>query len=168
MSITLFQASVPVFQQQLKALRNCLVKAEAHAQALKVEPAVMLNARLYPNMFALVRQVQLSSDFAKGPIARLRGQDPPKYEDNETSFAELYARIDKTLGYLDAVKPGEIDGQEGRLVEFKAGGQQRSFTGLDYLLHYALPNFFFHMTTAYALMRHNGVELGKKDYMGQS
>jgi uncharacterized protein len=166
MPITLYQASVPVFQQHLKALKNCLTKAEAHAQALKVDAAVLLQARLYPNMFALVRQVQLSSDFAKGPVARLRGQEPPKFEDTEATFADLYARIDKTLAYLAAVKADEIDGQEDRVVELKVGGQPMSFKGVDYLLRYALGNFFFHVTMAYALMRHNGVELGKKDFMG--
>ena len=166
MAISLYQASVPVFQQLLGSLRAVLAKAEAHAGAHKIDPAVLLQARLYPNMFTLTRQVQIAGDFAKGAPARLAGLEPPKYEDNEASFAELLARIDRSSEYLKTLKAAQIDGQEARTIEIKVGGQQMSFKGQPYLLHFALPNFFFHATTAYAILRHNGVELGKRDFIG--
>ena len=167
MSISLYQASVPVFQQFLGSLRAVLAKAEAHAAAHKIEPTVLLQARLYPNMFTLTRQVQIAGDFAKGAPARLAGLEPPKYEDNEASFADLLARIDRTGAFLKTLKAAQIDGQEERTIELKVGGQSMSFKGQPYLLHYALPNFYFHATTAYAILRHNGVELGKRDFIGQ-
>ena len=167
MSISLYQASVPVFQQFLGSLRAVLAKAEAHAAAHKIEPTVLLQARLYPNMFTLTRQVQIAADFAKGAPARLAGLEPPKYEDNEASFADLLARIDRTGAFLKTLKAAQIDGQEERTIELKVGGQSMSFKGQPYLLHYALPNFYFHATTAYAILRHNGVELGKRDFIGQ-
>ena len=167
MSISLYQASVPVFQQFLGSLRAVLAKAEAHAAAHKIEPAVLLQARLYPNMFTLTRQVQIAGDFAKGAPARLAGLEPPKYEDDEASFAELVARIDRTSAFLKTLKAAQIDGQEERTIDLKVGGQPMSFKGQPYLLQFALPNFFFHAATAYAILRHNGVELGKRDFMGQ-
>ena len=167
MSISLYQASVPVFQQFLGSLRAVLAKAEAHAAAHKIEPTVLLQARLYPNMFTLTRQVQIAADFAKGAPARVAGLEPPKYEDNEASFADLLARIDRTGAFLKTLKAAQIDGQEERTIELKVGGQSMSFKGQPYLLHYALPNFYFHATTAYAILRHNGVELGKRDFIGQ-
>ena len=167
MALSLYQASVPVFQQFLGSLRAELAKAEAHAAAHKIDPAVLLQARLYPNMFPLLRQVQIAGDFAKGAPARLAGLEPPKYEDDETSFADLYARIDRTSAFLKTLKAAQIDGQEERTIELKVGGQPMSFKGQPYLLQFALPNFFFHATTAYAILRHNGVELGKRDFMGQ-
>ena len=167
MSISLYQASVPVFQQFLGSLRAVLAKAEAHAAAHKIEPTVLLQARLYPNMFTLTRQVQIAGDFAKGAPARLAGLEPPKYEDNEASFAELLARIDRTSAFLKTLKAAQIDGQEERTIELKVGGQPMTFKGQPYLLHFALPNFFFHAAAAYAILRHNGVELGKRDFMGQ-
>jgi uncharacterized protein len=167
MAISLYQASVPVFQQFLGSLRAVLAKAEAHAAAHKIDPAVLLQARLYPNMFPLTRQVQIAGDFAKGAPARLAGLEPPKYEDNEASFAELLARLDRTSAFLKTLRAAQIDGQEERTIEIKVGGQPMSFKGQPYLLHYALPNFFFHATTAYAILRHNGLELGKRDFIGQ-
>ncbi len=167
MSISLYQASVPVFQQFLGSLRAVLATAEAHAAAHKIEPTVLLQARLYPNMFTLTRQVQIAGDFAKGAPARLAGLEPPKYEDNEASFAELLARIDRTSAFLKTLKAAQIDGQEERTIELKVGGQPMTFKGQPYLLHFALPNFFFHAAAAYAILRHNGVELGKRDFMGQ-
>jgi len=166
MSISMYQASVPVFQQHLAALKGVLARAESQAAAMKVSPAVLLEARLYPNMFPLTRQVQIAADFAKGTSARLAGLEPPAYPDTETSFTELSARIDRTLEFLKTMRPVQIDGQEDRTIELKVGGQPRTFKGLPYLLHYALPNFFFHATTAYAILRHSGIELGKKDFMG--
>ena len=168
MTITLYAASVPSFTQALKALRVVLQKGEAHAAATKVDPSVFLQARLYPNMFPLVRQVQIACDFAKGAAGRLAGVELPKYEDNEASFAELYARIDKTLGFLDTIKPAQIDGQEARPIEIKAGPRTLNFSGQQYLLTFVFPNFYFHATTAYAILRHNGVEVGKGDYIGMA
>ena len=167
MALSLYQASVPVFQQFLGSLGAVLAKAEAHAAAHKIDPAVLLQARLYPNMFPLMRQVQIAGDFAKGTPARLAGLEPPKYEDNEASFAELNARIDRTSEFLKTLKATQIDGQEERTIELKVGGQPMTFKGQPYLLHFALPNFFFHAAAAYAILRHNGVELGKRDFMGQ-
>ena len=166
MSISLYVASVPTFTHTLTALRAVLGKAEAHATAAKVDPSVYLQARLYPNMFPLVRQVQIATDFAKGAAARLAGIEPPKYEDSETSFAELYARIDRTIGFLATVKPEQIDGQEDRDIEIKAGQRTLNFKGLPYLLGFVNPNFYFHTVTAYAILRHNGVEVGKGDFLG--
>jgi hypothetical protein len=166
MPISMYQASVPVLAQHLGALRGILLKAEAQATATKIDPAVLLQSRLYPNMFPLTRQVQIAADFAKGPPARLAGLEPPVYPDTETTFGELYARIDKTLAYLKTLTPAQIDGQEQRTIEIKVGGQPTTFKGLTYLLSFALPNFFFHATTAYAILRHNGIEIGKRDFMG--
>jgi uncharacterized protein len=166
MPISMYQASVPVFQQHLAALKGVLAKAESQAAAMKVSPAVLLEARLHPTMFPMTRQVQIAADFAKGAPARLAGLEPPVYPDTETSFAELTARIDRTLEFLKTLRPVQVDGQEERTIEIKVGGQPRTFKGLAYLLHFAMPNFFFHVTTAYAILRHNGIELGKKDFMG--
>jgi hypothetical protein len=167
MTISLYQAAVPVYQRTLGNLKTILQKGEAHAVAKKIDPAVLLGSRLYPDMFALTRQVQIAADNAKGGSARLSGRDIPKYEDNESTFAELYARIDKTLAFIGTIKPEEIDGQEDRAIVITAGGQERHFKGQAYLLHWALPNFFFHVMAAYAILRHNGVEIGKMDYLGQ-
>jgi len=166
MTISLYATSVPTFAHTLRALRVILQKAEAHATAIKVDGGVFLQGRLYPNMFPLVRQVQIGCDFAKGAGARLAGLEVPKYEDNESSFADLYARIDKTLAYLDTLKPEQIDGQEGREIEIKAGPRTLNFTGQQYLLGFVIPNFYFHVVTAYAILRHSGVDVGKGDFLG--
>lgn len=166
MSISLYAASVPTFVHTLNALRTILQKAEAHATAIKVEPAVFLQGRLYPNMFPLVRQVQIACDFAKGGGARLAGVEVPKYDDSEASFAELYARIDKTIAFLGTLKAEQIDGQEERDVEIKAGPRTLNFKGQQYLLSFVNPNFYFHTVTAYAILRHNGVDVGKGDFLG--
>ena len=165
MAISMYRASVPVFLQFLPAMSACLDKAAAYTAAKKIEPSALLQARLYPDMFPLVRQVQIAADFAKGPVARLAGVEPPKYEDKETSFDELKARIAKTLAFVNEFKPSQIDGSEERDITLQLGGQTRSFKGEAYLMGFALPNFFFHTTTAYAILRHNGVELGKGDFM---
>jgi hypothetical protein len=165
MSISMYQASVPVFVRGLTNLRGILAKAASHAQTRKIQESVLFNARLYPDMFPLSRQVQIASDHAKG-VARLAGQEPPPYEDNEQSFADLAARIDRTLAFLNTLTPGEIDGSEERLVSRKLGGKMMTFKGQVFLLQVALPNFYFHSTTAYAILRHNGVELGKSDFIG--
>lgn len=167
MSLSMHAASVPVFQHMLGALRQVLVKAEAHATARKIDPAVLLQARLYPDMLPLARQVQIACDFAKGAPARLAGAEVPAYPDDETSFAELQARIDKTLAFAGGFTAAQVDGSEARtVVQWPGTPREIRFNGQDYLLRFALPNFFFHVTTAYDILRHNGVELGKRDYLG--
>jgi hypothetical protein len=165
MPISMYQASVPVFVRGLNNLKGILAKAVAHAQSRKIQESVLFNARLYPDMFPLARQVQIASDHAKG-IARLAGTEPPAYEDNEQTFADLAARIDRTIAFLTALTPAQIDGSETREVSRKLGGKLMTFTGQAFLLNVAIPNFFFHATTAYAILRHNGVELGKSDFIG--
>ena len=165
MSISMYRASVPVFLQMLPAMSGVLDKAVAFANAKKIDHSVLLNARLAPDMFPLTRQVQIAADFAKGTVARLAGQEPPKYADNEASFDELKARIAKTVDFVKEFKPAQIDGAEERDINITLGGQPRSFKGENYLVNFSLPNFFFHVTATYAILRHNGVEIGKGDYM---
>jgi hypothetical protein len=165
MTISMYRASAPIFLQMLPALSACLDKAQTYATAKKVDPAVLVQARLFPDMLPLVKQVQIATDFAKGAMARLAGQEPPKYEDNETSIDQLKARIAKTVNFIKEFRPAQIDGSEERDIALVLGGQPRNFKGEDYLVSLALPNFYFHVTTAYAILRHNGVELGKTDYM---
>jgi len=166
MSISLYTASVPVFRQILSSLAAILAKAQAHAETHKIDPDALLQARLFPDMFPLVRQVQLATDFAKGAAARLAGSDVPRYEDTETDFAGLQARLEKTLAFLDSVARDAVDAGGERDITIGTGGNVRQFQGLPYLLHYALPNFYFHATTAYDILRHNGVVIGKKDFIG--
>ncbi len=168
MTISMYQASVPVFQRMLGNLKAILEKAAAHAQAKKIDESVFLNSRLYPDMLAMARQVQIAADFAKGPCARLAGQEVPKFEDTEKTFAELIARIDKTLAFVATFKPEQIDGQEERDITISVAGNPTTFKGHNYLLHQALPNFYFHIATAYAILRHNGVEIGKRDFIGRA
>ena len=167
MAISMYQASVPVFLKTLANLAAILEKGAAFAASRKIEPSVLLGYRLAPDMLNLARQVQIASDHAKRASARLAGVEPPVYEDNEASFAELKARIDKTVAFINTLKPGQIDGSEAREVTLKIGGSSQTLAGQTYLLHNALPNFFFHVTTAYAILRHCGVEIGKKDFIGQ-
>lgn len=157
--------SIPVFTHFLNSLSALLEKAEAHCEARKVDPAVMLAMRLYPDMFALTRQVQIAADAAKGAGARLTGTPVPSFPDEEKTFAELQARIAKTIAFLSSLKPEQFDGAETRAISFKAGGREMSFSGAGYLERWAKPNFFFHVSMAYAILRHNGVELGKTDYL---
>ena len=167
MTISLHAASVPVFKQMLNALSNVLTKAEAHASAKNIDPAVFLQSRLYPDMFPLVRQVQIAVDFAKGVSGRLAQVELPKYDDSETTFAELQALIAKVLAFLDGIAPAQIDGKEGiEIITRQGTPKEKRFSGQSYLLTYGLPQFFFHVTTTYAILRHNGVEVGKRDYMG--
>jgi hypothetical protein len=163
----MYQASVPVFVQQLEAMSAVLDKAEAHAAARKIDPAVLLSARLFPDMFPLVRQVQIACDFAKGASARLAGVEVPAWEDNERSFAELKTRIRRTIEFIGMLKPAQIDGSERRTVTVKIAGKPVTFEGQPYLVNFVLPNFYFHATVAYAILRHNGVELGKRDFVGK-
>lgn len=167
MAISMYQASIPALVHALKNLDRILAKAAAHAEAKKIDPAVLVSARLYPDMFALARQIQIASDTAKGCGARLSGQEPPKYEDTETSLPELSARIQKTIAYLESIKPEQINGSEERTIVLKMRDVTVTFPGQQYLLRFVLPNFYFHVTTAYAILRHNGVEVGKKDYLGK-
>jgi hypothetical protein len=165
MPMSMYRASVPIFLQMLPCLTAVLDKAAAHAAARKIDPQVFLDARLYPDMFPLTRQIQIATDFAKGACARLAGQDPPKYADDERSFDQLKARISKTVDFIKEFKPAQIDGSEERDISLVLGGQPMKFKGENYLTGLVLPNFFFHLTTAYAILRHNGVELGKQDFM---
>jgi hypothetical protein len=162
----MYQASAPMFVRQLTALTAILKTASAFAQARKIEPSDLLNARLAPDQFALVRQVQIATDGVKGGIARLAGLDVPAYPDDETTFEQLEARIAKTIAFVQTVKPDQVDGSEERPIKLSLRGGELNFTGQDFLLHFIIPNFFFHVTTAYAILRHNGVEIGKKDYLG--
>ena len=168
MKISMYQASVPSFVLILNNLSAILEKAAAHAEVKKIDPAVLLNSRLYPDMFPLVRQVQIATDNAKGCSARLAGLEPPKYEDNEATFSELIARIRKTTEYLGTFKPEQIDGSEDRTIILKFRDGSRTFVGMPYLLNYVLPNVYFHVATAYGILRHCGVEIGKQDYLGKS
>jgi hypothetical protein len=167
MSISTYSASVPVFRQVLGSLAAILEKAESHADLKKIEPDALLQARLFPDMFPLLRQVQVATDFAKGTVARLGGVEVPRYEDNETDFAGLQARIAKVLAFIDSVPREAIEDGATRTITIGSGDKQRQFDGGQaYLLHYSLPHFYFHATTAYAILRHNGVEIGKKDFIG--
>ncbi|WP_095143677.1 DUF1993 family protein [Pseudomonas sp. Irchel s3b6] len=167
MTISLYAASVPVFKQMLNALSDVLNKAEAHAVAKNIDPNALLQARLFPDMFPLVRQVQIAVDFAKGVSARLAQVELPTYDDSEVTFAELQALIAKVLSFIDGIAPAQIDGKEGIEIVTRPGTpKEKRFTGQSYLLTYGLPQFFFHITTTYAILRHNGVEVGKRDYMG--
>lgn len=166
MTISMFEASSPRFINMLKNLGAILAKAEAHATAKKIAPAVLLGSRLFPDMFALTRQVQIACDHAKGAAARLAGIEVPKFEDTEETFADLQARIAKTIAFVESVSASQIDGSEGREIAFTIGGHDVKFTGMQYLLGFALPNFYFHVTTAYNILRHNGVEIGKRDFVG--
>lgn len=166
MSLSMYQASVPVCIRMLRNLRVILDKGAAHAEAKKIDPAVLMGSRLFPDMFALSRQVQIAADMGKSCAARLAGVEPPKFDDNETNFAELKARIDKTVDYLKTFKPEQIDGSEGRDIKLQMRTGPLEFKGQVYLLHFVMPNLYFHVATAYNILRHNGVELGKMDFLG--
>jgi len=165
MAVSMYQASIPVFVKNLTNLRSILDKAAAHAQAKKFEDTVLVEARLYPDMFPLRRQVQIAADHAKG-AARLAGVEPPTYEDNEKTLAELSERITKTIDYLGTLPPAEFEGGEDREITRPVRGKPTVFRGSTFLFGLAYPNFYFHVTTAYAILRHNGVEVGKADFIG--
>jgi len=166
MKISMYQASIPVFIRMLKNLRAILQKGQAYAEAKKIEPTVLINSRLYPDMFPLVRQIQIASDVAKGCGARLAGLEPPKFDDNESTFPELFARIDETIAYLGTLKPDQIDGTEEKTITMQIRNNTLTFAGMPFLLNFATPNFYFHVTTAYDIFRHCGVEIGKQDFIG--
>jgi uncharacterized protein len=164
---SLHTTSATVFTQVLGGLTTVLIKAQAHAEARKIEPSALLQARLFPDMFPLLRQVQVACDFAKSVSARLAGVAVPNFDDIEVSFADLQARIAKTLAFIQSLTTEQFEGSEAREVVTQAGTpKEKRFTGQSYLLNYGLPHFFFHVTTAYAILRSNGVEVGKKDYIG--
>jgi uncharacterized protein len=168
MPLSLHAAAVPPLLRSLKALSAVLAKAEAHATALKLDHDALLKARLYPDMFHMTRQVQIACDMAKGAACRLAGREVPSHPDTETSFAELQARIAKVIELLQSIPAGEIDGQEERAITIKVAGQDMHFKGADYLVNWVNPNVYFHLTVAYAILRHNGVPLGKGDYLGRA
>jgi hypothetical protein len=163
----MYDASLAPFIRMLGNLSAILHKAEAYAAERKIEPGVLLNARLAPDMYPLVRQVQIASDSVKGCAARLAGIDIPSYADSESSFAELQARIAKTQAFLGSVTAAQLDGSEGKSITLSFPGMELKFTGQEYLLHFVLPNFYFHLTTAYAILRHNGLDIGKMDFLGR-
>ncbi len=167
MTTSLFDTAVPVFKQMLGGLSGVLSKAQAHAEARGIEPDALLHARLAPDMFPLLRQVRTACDFAKSVSARLAGVEVPAFEDNEAGFADLQARIDRTLAFIGGLTPAQFEGSATREIVTQAGTpKEKRFTGTSYLLNYGLPHFFFHVTTAYGILRHNGVPVGKKDYIG--
>ena len=166
MTITMYQASVPAFVRMLSQLDVILDKAEAHAAAKKIDPVVLTGSRLYPDMFPLSRQVLIACDFCKGAVSRLAGKDVPSWADTETTIPELRARIAKTLEHVKGFKASDIDGSVGRDIKLKVGGQDMQFNGRDYLTYFVLPNLYFHSATAYAILRHSGLEIGKGDFMG--
>ena len=167
MTVSMYDASVPVIKQMLTSLSELLAKAEAHTAEKKIEPAVLLQARLFPDMLPLTRQVQIACDFGKSIPSRLAGVDVPAYDDTEQTFEQLQARIARTLGVIAALDPASFTGSEAMEIVLRPGTpKERTITGQSYLFNYGLPQFFFHIATAYALLRHNGVEVGKKDYMG--
>jgi hypothetical protein len=162
----MFVASVPPLIRSLSNLRSILEKAVGYAELKKIDPSVLINARLYPDMLPLSRQVQIATDVAKGAVSRLAGLEPPKYEDNESTFPELLARIDKTIALLDSFTPDQINGSEDHIIALPMHDKTVSFKGLPYLTDFVLPNVYFHVVTAYAILRHNGVDIGKKDFLG--
>ncbi len=167
MTTPMYTTSVPVFKQLLNSLSAILSKAEAFAAEKTIEPKVLLEARLYPDMFPLCRQVQIACDFAKSVSARLAAVEVPAYDDNEQSFAELQARIANTLTFIDSLTPLQFEGSETREIVLRPGTpKEKKLTGQAYLSHYGLPQFYFHVTTTYAIFRHNGLDIGKGDYMG--
>jgi uncharacterized protein len=166
MTFSMYSASVPVFKQVLNSLSAIIDKAEAHAAEKKIEPVALLQARLFPDMFPFTRQVQVAADFAKGASARLAGVEVPRYDDTELTFAELKARIAKTLAFIDSVPQDGIKASAQRDITTGSGDKAKQWKGQVYLMHYALAHFYFHATTAYDILRHNGVEVGKKDFIG--
>jgi uncharacterized protein len=166
MNNSMYQSSVPAFIHALSNLAAILEKGAAHAEAKKIDAAVLVSARLFPDMFPLARQVQIACDSVKGGAARLAGVEPPAYEDTEKTFAELIARVKKTIAYLQTLSAMQIDGSEDKTMTWQTRSGSKSMQGLPYLNRHVIPNLYFHVTTAYNILRHNGVELGKKDFLG--
>ncbi len=166
MAVSMYQISVPVFTRMLTNLIAILERAAAHCEDRKIDPAALISYRLYPDMFPFSRQIQIAADAAKNGSAYLAGAEPPKSDNNEQTFPELIERVQKTIEFVNSFKPEQIDGSEEKEVSIKRGESTVTYKGQEYLLNRVLPNFFFHLTTAYDILRHNGVELGKKDYLG--
>ena len=166
MAISMYLASAPRFANTLKNLSAILDKAQAHIEAKKLDAAAFTTYRLFPDMFPLTRQVQVACDTAKGAVARLAGVEVPKHEDTEQTFADLKARIAKTIDFINSIKPAQVDGSEEKEVVLKMRSGEVKFKGMQYLLGHALPNFYFHSTAAYAILRHCGVQIGKRDFLG--
>lgn len=166
MTLSMYSATIPVFIFGLKNLAALLTKAEAHAQEQGMDPSELLNARLYEDMFPLVRQVQITTDIVKGGAARLGGVEVPSYADTEVSFGELRARIQKTIDFLQTFSVAQIDGTETKPIQLKVGGTDMTFDGQGYALKFVIPNFYFHISVAYSILRHNGVKIGKRDFLG--
>ena len=167
MTISMYQASVPVFIRTLNNLVGILEKGAKYAETKKIDPSVLINSRLFPDMFPLSRQIQIASDIAKRGVAQLAGMEAPQFEDTETTFPELIDRIQKTISYLDTFKPEQIDNSEEKTITLKMRDNTLSFQGMPFLLYFVLPNVYFHVTTAYDILRHCGVEVGKQDFLGQ-
>ncbi len=166
MTISMYEASVPVCTRVLTGLRGVLAKGAAYAEAHKIEPAVLLGSRLFPTMFPLMRQVHIATSFATGGCARLAGQEPPTLDDKAETFADLHARVDAALAYLGTLGAAHVDGSESREIHIKVAGNPMQFDGQTYLLHVFMPHVYFHSTTAYDILRHNGVDVGKRDFVG--
>ena len=166
MTISMYEASAPRFVNILNNLAVLLDKAQAHCEARKIDPLVLTSYRLYPDMLPFTRQITIACDNAKGAVARLAGVEIPKHEDTEKTFEELKARIAKTVAFVETFKPAQLEGSEEKTIVLKLGSREVTFKGMQYLLGYAHPNFYFHVVTAYDILRHNGVELGKRDYIG--
>ena len=166
MTISMYQASVPRFANILGNLLNILDKAQAHADARKIDSTVLTGDRLFPDMLPMTKQVQIACDAAKGVIARLSGVDAPVFDDNEKTLAELKARVASTIAYIQSVPAAQIDGTEDKEIIVKRGDKETHYKGMQFLLGHATPNFYFHVATAYNILRHNGVDIGKRDYLG--
>ena len=166
MTLSMYQASVPVFTRMLTNFAAILTKAAAHAEMKKIDQSVFTTARLSPDMLPLTSQIQIACDSAKGAAARLAGVEIPSFPDTETTFPELQARIAKTLDFIKSVPADKIDGSEEKTIELKIRGREMELKGQFFLLHFAMANFYFHVTTAYDILRHNGVEIGKQDFLG--
>ena len=167
MTISMYQASAPRLINSMRNLSAILDKTQAYIDAKKIDPAALLQFRLFPDMLNLTRQIQIASDTAQGVVARLAGVDIPAYEDYETSVAELQARIAKTIAFIEGFTPAQIDGTEDKAIVTKRGDKETHYTGMQFLLGHAIPNVYFHVSIAFAILRHNGVEIGKRDYLGK-
>ena len=166
MTISMYQASVPRFVNILGNLSNILDKAQAHVEAQKLDTATLTNYRLYPDMLPMQVQVQIACDTAKGVVARLAGIDIPVFEDNEKTLPDLKARVAKTIAFIQSITPAQVDGTEDKAIVTKRGDKETHYKGMQFLLGHATPNFYFHISMAYAILRHNGVEIGKRDFLG--
>ena len=168
MAIAMHQISLPIFIRQLNGLAGCMKKAQASYAEKKCDEASLIAYRFYPDMFSFARQVQVATDHAKNCAALLAGIEAPQFEDNEKSLADLIARVEKTIAYLNSIKPEQIDGTEAKPVTVRMRDRELKYTGLELLQNRSMPNFYFHVTTAYNILRHNGVAIGKRDFMGAS